>query len=48
MKSEPGIDLVVQVLAMNCRAIGMVREPVYVEIERIEIESEICRPDLVR
>jgi len=46
VKSEPGIDFVVQVLAVNGLAIRMVREPVDIEIERIEIESEICRPDL--
>ena len=46
VKSESGIDFVVQMLAVNGLAIRMVREPVDIEIERIEIESEICRPDL--
>jgi len=46
VKSEPGIDFVVQVLAVNGLAIGMVGEPVDIEIERIEIDSEICRSDL--
>jgi len=47
MKTQPGIEFVVQVQAVNGLAIGMVREPVYVETERIEIESEIRRPDLL-
>ena len=47
VKSEPGIDFVVQMLAVNGLAIRMVREPVDIEIERIEIESEICRSDLL-
>ena len=46
MKTEPGIDFAIQMLAMNGLAIRMVGEPVHIEIERIEIESEIRRPYL--
>jgi len=48
VSSEPGVEFVVQVLAVNGRAIGMVREPVHVEIERIEIESGVRRTRLLR
>lgn len=40
VKAEPEIDLVVQVLAVNAFAVGMVRESVDVQIKR---ESGICR-----
>lgn len=48
VKADPGIYFVIQVQAVNGLAIGVVREPVDVEIELIEIESEICRRDLLR
>ena len=48
VKGKAGIDLVVQALLVNGFAIGVVREPVHVDIQRIEIEPGICRRDLAR
>jgi len=48
VQAESRVDLIVQVLAVNGCAIRMVREPVYVEVERVQIESEIRRCNALR
>jgi hypothetical protein len=48
VKTESGIDFIIQSQALGGLAVGMIGEPVDVEFERFEIESVIGRPDFMR